>query len=240
MLSYTSARHGFKNHRRFGSSHTQLLRLFCLIQVRFETLKKGERWFLGQLKQVAPRHTVMEKTTSLTKLEDLKDLNDLPASQREKLLRASWMYHDYMWFQSAIGAVGPEMANTGNQRAIFETGKAEMTRLMRAMRIYPVHSMENVVKLILSAYELYIGEMVKMGMDHGQDWLRFYALACFAQKGTQKDGLGAIYYCGALKRISGWLEAMGLEYVVEPEIGPCLVSQNKNCSFLVRLKAEWL
>jgi hypothetical protein len=169
-----------------------------------------------------------------------KNLYDLSQAERETLLRTSWMYHDYQWYQNTIEAVGPEHANRNNQEAIYVAGKGEMTRLMRALRIYPVRSIENVIKLILAANDLYIGKMVQMRLSNGPDWLHFGAAACFSREGTRKDGLESSYFCGALKRISGWLAAMNVEHKVEPEIGLCLPAQGKPCSFLVRLKADWL
>jgi hypothetical protein len=169
-----------------------------------------------------------------------KDLTDLEQAQRENLLRGSWMYHDYMWFQQTIELLGPVSANAINQHCIFEIGKAEMTRLMRQLRLYPVRCIEDVVKLILAANELYIGSFVQMSLENGTDWLVFKAEACLPQKGTSRDGLGKYYHCGALKRITGWLSAIGVDYVVEPTIGLCLVSQGQECAFTVRLQASWL
>jgi len=52
---------------------------------------------------------------------------------------------------------------------------------------------------------------------------------CFAYDNAVRAGIADDYECGVLARISGWPEALGLEYEITPPLGKCLKVEGQEC-----------
>ncbi len=166
----------------------------------------------------------------------MSDAAGLTQKQREDLLRNGWWYQDYLWFKRALGELGPDAVNKPNTEILFQAAKAEMLRLMRAMKVREVADEATVRRLVEAAGDLYVGDLVPMKVESGEGWLRFSTDRCFVQAGTKRDGLQDHYVCGPMTRLSGWLEAMGLKWEFDPPIGLCLPNQGRDCRFTVTIK----
>ena len=57
---------------------------------------------------------------------------------------------------------------------------------------------------------------------------------CFAHTGVSKYGLIGSYECGIVERIKGWLDGLGVWYVMEPDFTGCLMHQNGRCEISFR------
>lgn len=165
----------------------------------------------------------------------MSDTAGLTQKQREDLLRNGWWYQDYLWFKRALGELGPEAVNKPNTDILFQAAKAEMLRLMRAMKVREVEDEPTVLRLVTAAGELYVGDLVPMKIESGPGWLRFSTDRCFVQAGTKRDGLQAHYVCGPMTRLSGWLEAMELGWTFDPPIGLCLPNNGRDCRFTIQV-----
>lgn len=166
---------------------------------------------------------------------DVQNFRSLSTLQREELLRASWMYHDYQWFRAMAELTDFQRVNQPNQKILERIAAAEIKRLMRALGVASVRDMETAVKLLRAAGDLYVGSLCPMQLDVEGHSFRLSADRCFVQLGTKRDGLSDSYVCGPMRRVAGWLHGMELSFRISPEIGLCLPSQGQPCSYLITL-----
>jgi len=52
---------------------------------------------------------------------------------------------------------------------------------------------------------------------------------CFAYKGMKQIGIIDGYRCGVMYRIECWLEALGIEYSIDPKIDKCMMHEKSAC-----------
>ena len=57
---------------------------------------------------------------------------------------------------------------------------------------------------------------------------------CFAYLGVRRAGIDKVYRCGPGARVQGWLDAMGLEDGIEPEVGLCQMAHTGACTYKIR------
>ncbi|MBI4788302.1 MAG: hypothetical protein HY782_14820 [Chloroflexi bacterium] len=157
-------------------------------------------------------------------------LSRLLPSQREELLVKCWLSHDARWFMAVAQEYGMAVANRLNQIAAHELGKAEAQRLARALELSPVKTLDD----YLLAQEIGIGlfgpdlldyDIVKTDDRSYQTQVR----RCFAFDNAVRAGIAGEYECGIFARITGWLDAFGLEHVTRPSLGKCLKAQGQDC-----------
>ncbi|MFX1502902.1 MAG: hypothetical protein ACFFDH_18220, partial [Promethearchaeota archaeon] len=53
---------------------------------------------------------------------------------------------------------------------------------------------------------------------------------CFANRGMNMFGFSKEYECGVIYRVSCWLDALGINHKIEPEIDKCLLNSQEKCS----------
>ena len=53
---------------------------------------------------------------------------------------------------------------------------------------------------------------------------------CFVYKGMEMIGVHKQYECGIIYRVSCWLDALGINHKIEPEIDKCLLNSRGNCN----------
>jgi hypothetical protein len=138
-------------------------------------------------------------------------LGRLSPPEREALLVKCWMSHDARWFMAVAREFGMEVANRLNQIAAHEVGKAEAQRLVRALGLGPVASVDD----YLLAQELFIGLL-------GPDLLDYR---------VTKVGDN----CGIFARLTGWVDALGLAYETSPPLGKCLKARGRECGYTITL-----
>jgi len=161
----------------------------------------------------------------------------LPASEREALLIKCWLSHDARWFTAVAQEFGLEVANRLNKIAAHELGKVEGRRLTAVLPLPPVKSLDD--------YLLF----QEMGISLlGPDLLRYQILKindhtfqmpvsrCFAFENVTRAGIADQYECGILPRVTGWLEALGIEHELIPPLGKCLKAQGKECVYTLSFK----
>ena len=163
-------------------------------------------------------------------------LGRLSPPEREALLVKCWMSHDARWFMAVAREFGMEVANRLNQIAAHEVGKAEAQRLVRALGLGPVASVDD----YLLAQELFIGLLGPDLLDYrvtkvGDTSFRVDVQRCFAHDQAVRAGISDNFECGIFARLTGWVDALGLAYETSPPLGQCLKAQGRECGYTIAL-----
>ena len=163
-------------------------------------------------------------------------LGRLSPPEREALLIKNWMSHDARWFMAVARGFGLEVANRLNQIAAHEVGKAEAQRLVRALGLPPVASVED----YLLAQEIFISLLGPDLLDYrvtkvGDNAFRVDVQRCFAHDQAVRAGISDNFECGIFARLTGWLDALGLAYETSPPLGKCLKTRGRECGYTITL-----
>ncbi len=157
-------------------------------------------------------------------------LRRLSPAEREALIIKCWMSHDARWFMAVVKEYGMEAANRINQAACHEIGKVEAPRVLRALQLPPVETVDD----CLLAQELIIGLFGPDLLDYdvikvNDNTCQVHVKRCFAEENATRAGVADQFECGIFARSSGWLEALGMEYEMTPPLGKCLKAQGREC-----------
>lgn len=168
-------------------------------------------------------------------------LGQLSPPDHTGLLIKCWMSHDARWFMAVAGEYGLPVANRLNQIAAHEIGKVEARRIVRALQLSPVSTVDD----YLLAQEAFIDclgpDLLDYGVSKtGDDGYQVHVRRCFANENAVRAGIAEEYACGIFARVTGWLEALGLEYEMEPSLGQCMKVQGGECRYTFRFKGEAL
>ncbi len=168
-------------------------------------------------------------------------LHQLSPSERETLLIKCWMSHDARWFMAVASEFGMEVTNRINQIAAHEVGKVEAQRIVRALRLPPVTTLDE----YLLAQEVFIGLVGPDLLDYqvikvGNHAYQMHVRHCFAHENAARAGVADDLRCGIFARITGWLDALGLAYETNPSLGECLKAQGRECIYTITMGKETL
>ena len=165
---------------------------------------------------------------------DKKDLRDL--------LGKGWLTHDGMWFYHTYQALGIEQANTLNKSAIRSIAPIEINRVKKILGVGDeiIKSFETLKDFMDKAFQLILPESVfrKFHFETSSnntfhwEWERGQ---CFAFKGMTQIGTIDDYRCGVMYRIECWLEALAIEFTIEPRIDKCIMHSTGVCSGDIRV-----
>ena len=163
-------------------------------------------------------------------------LGRLSASEREALLIKCWMSHDARWFMAVAREYGMEAANRLNRIAANEVGKAEARRIARALELPEANSVDD----WLLAQEIFLALLGPDLADYrvtkvGRNAFQVRVQRCFASENAVRAGISDLYECGMFARITGWADALGLGFELEPLLGRCLMAQGRECVYTFRL-----
>ncbi|HIJ68063.1 MAG TPA: hypothetical protein HPP57_01005, partial [Deltaproteobacteria bacterium] len=141
----------------------------------------------------------------------------LSAEEREALLVRCWMSHDARWYTAVAHAFGLHAANKLNQLAAREIGKVEATRLIRVLGLAPVATLDDYV----AVHEVFIGLLGPDLIDYellavGDGTWQVRVQRCFAHENVTRAGIDEGYECGVFARVTGWMDALGLNYEMTP------------------------
>ena len=171
----------------------------------------------------------------------------VPVSSPEQLrdfLAKSWLTHDAMWFYNVYRELGIETANRLNLAAIRAMVPLE---IKRAKKLYGVTgerfgSFEELYRFMMAVLHMVLPSSLLENLasefttpsTFGWEWKNG---ECFAFKGVSMLGCIDRYECGVLPRIRWWLEDLGVEYRMEPEIRGCMMHEKGFCrgKFICRL-----
>jgi hypothetical protein len=155
----------------------------------------------------------------------------------KQLLTRGWMTHDAMWFGSVLREYGMTAANRLNKAAIRSMAPIEVRRLKQALAIDSVDSVESLRTFFEGAFELLIGDFMEVRWSWQADGsVRIDNLRCFARDGMQRLGLLATYQCGIYERVFAWLDELGVDYQVTPEVDGCMALDGSPCALTLRFR----
>ncbi len=164
-------------------------------------------------------------------------LSRLVPSEREALLITCWMSHDARWFMAVAGEYGLQVTNRLNQIAAHEIGKVEAQRIVRALGLPPVTTLDD----YLLAQEIFIGFLGPDLLDYrvskvSDNAYQVLVRRCFAHDNAVRAGIADVFECGIFARVTGWLDALGLAYETNPPLGKCLKAQGQECLYTITLR----
>lgn len=159
----------------------------------------------------------------------------LTAEQREELLRRSWATNDGLWFHRTASGHGLDVANQANANIVREFARQEMSRLMKAVGISAVVTVEQYRLLYETAINLFVGSLVSIDDSVDGDVHDLRISTCFAHLGVTKAGVADRYHCGPGERLAGWLAAMGLKAEITPGVGLCQMHHVGACGYRIHL-----
>lgn len=166
---------------------------------------------------------------------DITPSASLTATEREELLRRSWMATDGLWFYQTAQSSGMDGANQANIQVVQEFGRQEMRRLMRSLGIEKVETLEQYQLLFRTAVDLYLGSLFEAEETFEGESHRMQVKTCFAYKGVKKAGIEQVYHCGPGERLTGWLQAMELPSELDPGVGLCQMAHTGSCSYRLKV-----
>ncbi len=149
-------------------------------------------------------------------------------------LNRSWMTHDALWFYECLKENGIEKTNRINRAAISSLAPREVKRMKRflGMGTDDVGTFEEFKKFFEGARELCIPDFMNGDFSFPRKNILHWECKpneCFAYKGMIDLGVVDKYECGVIYRVQCWIESLGIEFEVDPEIKGCLMAQGKNC-----------
>jgi hypothetical protein len=153
------------------------------------------------------------------------------------LLGKGWLTHDGMWFYNAYKELGIEKANKLNRQAIKSIAPIEVSRVKKALgfREKSNLSFKEIEDFMNSALEIILPNSVfkRLELSASQNNILHWQWEkgeCFAYKGMKTMGIIDEYHCGVMYRIECWLEAMGIEFSINPKLKKCIMHQNGVCA----------
>jgi len=160
----------------------------------------------------------------------------LAPAEYQALLIKGWMSHDARWFMAVAQEYGLPVANQLNKIAAHAIGKVEAPRLVRALSLPAVTTLDD----YLLAQEVFIGLLGADLLDYSvvkvsDQAYQMQVQRCFAHENALRAGIAAQYECGILARITGWLAALGLAHEISPSLGKCLKAQGQECIYTIVL-----
>ena len=130
-----------------------------------------------------------------------------------------------------------EVTNRLNQIAARGVGKVEAQRMVRALHLPPVRTVDD----WLLAQEVFVTFLGPELMDYrvykvGDNACQVHVQRCFANENAERAGVAEQLDCGIFARISGWLDAVGPRYEITPPPGKCPKSEGRECSYDIALE----
>jgi len=163
-------------------------------------------------------------------------------SELKDVLGKGWLTHDGMWFYHTLQAFGVDHANTLNKAAIRSMAPIEINRIKRILGVGEegFDSFEGLSDFMLNALELILPASVfqrfgfRATSRNTLHW-EWDGGECFAFKGMTRIGTIETYRCGVIYRIECWLEALGIEFSIDPRIDTCIMHTTGACSGDIRV-----
>ena len=162
-------------------------------------------------------------------------LKTLDREELKGLLLKNWMTHDALWYGEVASKFGMGDASPMNLRVCRRLGQIECKRLMTLLGAMPPQNMTEYQALMEAVRKVFVPDFMNFQIAYpGDDTEVFHVKECFAHKGMVKAGVIADYACGIFERIEGWLDAMGLEYTLTPDLSHCLKYQGGECMITIK------
>jgi hypothetical protein len=158
--------------------------------------------------------------------------DQLNKKELKELLVKFWMTHDGMWFLNAYFSLGIKTANKLNKSAIKSLAQIESARIQKALgkENIIIDSFDKLKHFIDDSFSIVKGDFMNFEYSFPKENLMHWEMhKCFAYEGMKKMGVADQYECGVLYRVKCWLDALKLDYKVEPRVKGCLMASGEKC-----------
>ncbi|MFX1574235.1 MAG: DUF6125 family protein [Promethearchaeota archaeon] len=167
--------------------------------------------------------------------------DQLNKNQLKELLIKCWMTHDGAWFYNCVHELGVDVANKLNKAAIKTLSAVEMQRIKKTMgwENVRIKSFKQVKEFIINSFSVLKGDFMDFDYTFPENNRMHWEMSrCFAYNGMKMIGVNKQYECGVIYRVSCWLDALGINHTIEPEIDKCLLNFHEKCSgdFILNLE----
>lgn len=160
-------------------------------------------------------------------------LEQLNKKELKELIVKCWMTHDGSWFYNSVKSFGIDAANKLNKGAIRNLAPLEVRRIKKAlgMDYSKITTFEQLKKFIDDAFSILKGDFMKFTYSYPKrNYIYWEMDRCFAFEGMKLIGVKENYECGVLFRVCCWLEALGIQYEIDPQFTKCLLYSQEKCS----------
>jgi len=146
------------------------------------------------------------------------------------LLLNNWMTHDAMWFASSARLCGVEKTNVVSRGAAKAMAEIEAQRLQKALGVGSIGSFDELRRFLHDAFELVKSPFMKFELRYPEhNLMRWETEECFVHAGVSRLGMIEFYECGVFDRLETWLESLGIEFEVSPDIDGCFLHRLGRC-----------
>ena len=161
----------------------------------------------------------------------------LDKKELKELLVKNWMTHDGMWFLNAFLTLGIKTANKLNKAAIKSIAQIESTRIRKALgkENEIIDSFGKLKQFIDDSFSIVKGDF--MNFDYtfpSENTMHWEMHRCFAYEGMKRIGVADQYECGVLYRVRCWVDAVKVDYKMEPRVKGCLMASGGKCRGVVK------
>ena len=167
----------------------------------------------------------------------MNTLDRISKNDIRDLLGKGWLTHDGMWFHHAYQALGIETVNELNRAAIKSLAPIEIKRVKNVLGLSEEEILDfNGLEAFMNdALEITLPSSVFIKLHFSSprqntlhwEWEKG---ECFAYKGMQMMGIVDEYRCGVMYRIECWLEALGIEFSMNPRVNKCMMHAQGTCT----------
>ncbi len=150
--------------------------------------------------------------------------------QIKEIVCKNWITHDAMWFYHCLKEFGIEKTNQLNKAAIRDMSTIEIKRIQKALHTEKITSFAQFTAFMDQAMAIATGKFMKYTYTTpAHNLMRGEWESCFAYEGMKALGVADRYECGVMLRINTWLETMGIQYEIEPQIAGCMMYTEGKC-----------
>jgi len=163
----------------------------------------------------------------------MDQLKNMDRKEMKELLVKCWITHDAMWFFHMLEENGVEKTNKINLAAIGSLAGIELGRVKKKLGddYNKIDTFEKVVDIIDTMFGLVKADFMKFDYSFPKKNVFHWDVSkCFAYEGMKKMGINQQYQCGLLHRVQCWLNVLGVEYQLDPEVKGCLLNERDHCS----------
>ncbi|MFX0126328.1 MAG: hypothetical protein ACFFAE_22090 [Candidatus Hodarchaeota archaeon] len=159
----------------------------------------------------------------------------LTPEQQIKMLRKNWMSHDARWQYATFQELGIEKGNKLNQDVSFQMGKVITYRVMNALGISHINTIEELKAIFDTIMELcYPAPSFIYHFLYKSDKSLLAVMEyCSIYENVNKAGIADQYQCACTNMHSGWCEALGIE--AEEQITKSLKNSDEVCEFIFKV-----
>ncbi len=163
-------------------------------------------------------------------------LSSLTTDQKIEILRKNWMSHDARWQYATFQELGIEKGNKLNQDVGRQMGKVVTHRLMNALGISHVNTIEKFQAICEAIMELcYPAPRFIYHFERKSDTSLYAVMEyCSIYENVKKAGIADQYDCACFAMHAGWCDALGIE--AEEEISKSLKKGDEFCEFIFKVK----